>query len=233
MAATKILYVEDEPFLAKIVKESLESRGYHVNLITNGGQAISAFREFQPDICILDVMLPQKDGFELAEEIRQQDTTVPILFVTAKNQTEDVLKGFQVGGNEYIRKPFSLEELIARLENLLHLTQQRAQEKPVLEQLSIGDFIFSLNRMELIYRDEEPRQLSYREVQILELLCQHLNNTLERRKILLDVWGDDSFFNSRNLDVYIRKLRSYLARDERIQIITLKAVGYRFTVEEG
>lgn len=233
MAATKVLYVEDEPFLAKIVKESLESRGYLVRLITNGGQAIAAFQEFQPDVCVLDVMLPQKDGFELAEEIRQQHKTVPILFVTAKNQTEDVLKGFRVGGNEYIRKPFSLEELIVRLENLLHLTQQRNPETPPLEPVTFGHFTFSPTKMELTYQDEEARQLSYREVQILELLCQHRNTTLERRKLLLDVWGDDSFFNSRNLDVYIRKLRNYLARDERIHIITLKAVGYRFAVDEG
>ncbi len=233
MDKVKVLYVEDEPFLAKIVKESLESRDYDVRLITQGNQALSAFQELQPDICILDIMLPHQDGYSIATEIRELDPSVPILFVTAKNQTEDVLKGFSVGGNDYIRKPFSLEELIARLVNLLQMTHQHAQDAPAADQeISIGRYVFRPNTLELIYQGNEARQLSYREAQILELLCTHLNATLERKKLLLHVWGDDSFFNSRNLDVYMRKIRSYFSYDERINIITLKGVGYLFSIAE-
>ncbi|MCB0638290.1 MAG: response regulator transcription factor [Lewinella sp.] len=234
MAEPRILYVEDEPFLAKIVSESLESRGYAVKLVTDGARAVAAFAEWQPDICVLDVMLPGQSGFEIAEEIRRRDPAVPILFVTAKTQTEDVLQGFRVGGNDYIRKPFSLEELIVRLENMLQLTRQRATGSTPGDDdwMQLGDYRFSVTRLELIYRDEEPESLSYREVQILDQLCRHRNGTLERQKLLLAVWDDDSFFNSRNLDVYIRKLRRYLERDARVKIVTLKGVGYRFMVDE-
>lgn len=227
----KILYVEDEVFLAKIVKEGLESRGYEVRLVTEGGSVPKAFAEWQPDICVFDVMLPQKDGFELAELIRQNDQETPILFVTAKNETEDVVRGFKVGGNDYIRKPFSLEELVVRLENLLQLTRQSPARQMQKELIQLGDFTFSPTKLELAHPEQGATQLSYREVQILNLLCAHTNKVLERKELLLEVWGDDSFFNSRNLDVYIRKLRSYLAKDDRVNILTLKGVGYRFSVE--
>ena len=231
MNKPKILYVEDEVFLAKIVKESLESRGYEVRLVTEGGAVLAAFAEYQPDICVFDVMLPQKDGFEIAELIRRGDQQTPILFVTAKTETEDVVKGFKVGGNDYIRKPFSMEELAIRLENLLQLFQQKMARRKVGQAISLGEFTFSSSKLELNHPGQETIQLSYREAQILNLLCAHTNQVLERKKLLLEVWGDDSFFNSRNLDVYIRKLRSYLAIDEQVSILTLKGVGYRFCVE--
>lgn len=226
----KILYVEDEVFLAKIVKEGLEGKGYEVRLVTEGGSVPRAFAEWQPDICVFDVMLPQKDGFELAEHIRRNDKNTPILFVTAKNETEDVVRGFKVGGNDYIRKPFSLEELVVRLENLLQLTQQSARPAAPTEAIELGAYIFSSSKLELTHPDQGTTQLSYREVQILNLLCAHTNQVLERKQLLMDVWGDDSFFNSRNLDVYIRKLRGYLQHDDTVNILTLKGVGYRFSV---
>lgn len=228
MNKTKVLYVEDEPFLAKIVKESLESRDFSVRLLTDGREVLNVFEEWVPAICVLDVMLPYQDGFELGAAIRQRDPAVPILFVTAKNETEDVLKGFASGGNDYIRKPFSMEELVVRINNLLLLSKP-ATAQPSGD-IQIGTFVFSPQKLELRNGQAPPVQLSYREGQILEILCEHLNGTLERKHLLLSVWGDDSFFNSRNLDVYIRKLRTYLAADEKISILTLKGVGYRFMV---
>ncbi|MEL6837291.1 MAG: response regulator transcription factor [Bacteroidota bacterium] len=232
MNKPRILYVEDEVFLAKIVKEGLEGRGYDVHLVTEGDAVLDAFHEYLPDICVFDVMLPQKDGFEIAELIRQADRQTPILFVTAKTETEDVVKGFKAGGNDYIRKPFSMEELVVRLENLLQLVQQNPAKPSPNAQITLGQFTFSPTKLELAHPTKKTIQLSYREVQILNLLCEHINQVLERKKLLLEVWGDDSFFNSRNLDVYIRKLRSYLAADEQVSILTLKGVGYRFCVED-
>ena len=226
----KILYVEDEPFLAKIVKESLESRDYEVVLVEDGEQAISEYERSAPEICVLDVMLPGKNGFDIARDIRQRDPQVPILFLTAKSQTDDLLQGFQSGGNDYIKKPFSMEELIVRIENLLALTSGARSTEMEADEIAIGDtFRFFPRKMQLQF-GEEVRQLSHKESQILHLLCQHRHDRLERKKLLLEVWQDDSYFNSRNLDVYIRKLRKYLSRDERVQIITLKGIGYRFEV---
>ena len=230
MSKVKVLYVEDEVFLAKIVKEGLESRGYNVRLVAEGGAVLEAFSDWQPDICVFDVMLPQKDGFELAELIRQRDQTTPILFVTAKNETEDVVRGFKVGGNDYIRKPFGMEELVVRLENLLQLTQ--AQTTSSSGPIQLGSYTFSSTQLELNHPERGAIQLSYREAQILNLLCNHINQILERKQLLLEVWGDDSFFNSRNLDVYIRKLRSYLEADPQVNILTLKGVGYRFSIPD-
>ncbi len=222
----KILYVEDEPFLGKIVKESLESRQFEVRLVADGGKVMPAFEQFQPDACVLDVMLPNRDGFSLGEEIRQKHPTVPILFLTAKVQTEDVLQGFRSGGNDYVRKPFSMEELIVRLQNLLAL---RSNTQSVIEQegITIGGFRFFPNRQELHIGDAPPRQLSHRETELLTMLASPPNTNVARKDILDKLWGNDSFFNSRNLDVYVSKLREYLREDASVQLLTLKGVGYR------
>ena len=230
MGKIKILYVEDELFLGKIVKESLESRDFEVKMVTDGHNALPAFRDFNPDICVLDVMLPHKDGFTIGKEIKAEQPDIPIIFLTAKNQTEDVLKGFQSGGNDYIRKPFSMEELIVRIHNILSLRgngPQPAQDPNA--PIAIGKYLFDPRKYELIF-GEEVRKLSHREAELLLIFARNQNLTIERKKILKDVWGDDSFFNSRNLDVYIKKLRDYLARDEQVQIITLKGIGYQFAV---
>lgn len=220
-----VLYVEDEPFLGRIVKESLESRHFVVHMATNGRQALARFRETQPEICVLDIMLPLQDGYTVAAEIRRLNPSVPIIFVTAKTQTEDVLKGFEAGGNDYLRKPFSMEELIARIYNLLHLTGQK--HVVCSETYAIGQYEFSYARYELKFKDR-IKKLSHREASLLKCLCQNKNTTVYRKDILLELWGDDSFFNSRNLDVYITRLRDYLKDDPTVQIITIKGVGYRF-----
>ena len=227
MQKVKLLYVEDEPFLGKIVRESLESRHFEVDMVADGSHVLSALERFQPDICVLDVMLPNRDGFSLAEEIRRKKPALPIVFVTAKTQTEDVLRGFATGGNDYLRKPFSMEELIARLHNLLALTQGRSAAPDPNEAVMIGKFEFFPLKYELRMGDS-VRKLSAREADLLKILLESRHFTVARKDILLKVWGDDNFFNSRNLDVYITKLRDYLRDDPAIEIITIKGVGYHF-----
>jgi DNA-binding response OmpR family regulator len=228
MSKIKILYVEDEPFLGKIVKESLESREFVVHMIIDGKDAIPALNGFHPDVVILDIMLPSKDGFAIASEIRRINASLPIVFVTAKIQTEDVVKGFHAGGNDYIRKPFSMEELIVRVHNVIAL---KAKAKPqVIETHVLGKYEFNPLLFELKLNNQ-IRKLSHRESTLLQMLAEHKNITILRKDILLKLWGDDSFFNSRNLDVYITKLRDYLKEDRSIRLITIKGVGYQFTIE--
>jgi len=226
MSKTKVLYVEDELFLGKIVRESLESRGFEVVMEDDGAKVLGVFKKISPDICVLDVMLPNKDGFAIADEIREVNEDVPIIFLTAKTQTEDVVKGFSLGGNDYIRKPFSMEELIVRIQNLLrNKTEQPAKLSG--DSVNIGKYHFQLNRQVLTYNKEE-RKLSYRESELLKLLYENRDKIIDRKDILNLLWGNDSFFNSRNLDVYITKLRSYLREDPSLEIITIKGIGYRF-----
>jgi len=228
MRKTKILYVEDEPFLGRIVKESLESRDFEVTMITDGNDATGAFQEILPDICVLDIMLPSKDGYAIAKDIRRVSPGMPIIFVTAKVQTEDLLKGFEVGGNDYLRKPFSMEELIVRINNLLQLAGG-SKNTVSQDSISIGQYHFVPVRYELRIGDR-IKQLSHRESTLLQALIENKNATVLRKDILMKLWGDDSFFNSRNLDVYITKLRDYLKEDPAIKIITIKGIGYHFSV---
>ena len=226
MRKTKILYVEDELFLGKIVKESLESRNFEVIMESDGAAATALFQQFNPDICVLDIMLPNKDGFEIADEIRSIDSAIPIIFLSAKTQTEDVVKGFSVGANDYIRKPFSMEELIVRIQHLLR-NNSAATQQTSDGSASIGRYNFHLNR-QVLSIDNQERKLSFRESELLKLLYENREKIIDRRDILNLLWGNDSFFNSRNLDVYITKMRSYLKGDPSLEIITIKGVGYRF-----
>lgn len=227
MSKTKVFYVEDEVFLARIVKESLESRGFDVIMESDGAKALDLFRKTKPEICVLDVMLPNKDGFEIADEIREINEDIPIIFLTAKTQTEDVIKGFKLGGNDYVRKPFSMEELIVRIQNLLRLRKDQPKITPDL--VKMGKYNFQLNR-QVLSNGKEDRKLSFRESELLKLLYEYRDKIIDRKDILNLLWGNDSFFNSRNLDVYITKLRSYLKDDPSLEIITIKGIGYRFVV---
>jgi len=226
----KILYAEDEPFLGKIVRESLQSRGFQVELIADGAAALDAFQALQPDICVLDVMLPGLDGFAIGRAIRQSAPRLPIIYLTAKSQTEDVVEGFAAGGNDYLRKPFSMEELIARINNLLALAGRPETAQPTapqdLTQICLGTYRFYPLRQELQCGDQ-IRRLSHRETELLLMLTEKPHQPIARKDILERLWGNDSFFNSRNLDVYITRLRDYLRHDSSVQIITLKGVGYR------
>lgn len=226
MKKAKVLYVEDEMFLAKIVSETLQSRGYEVILEGDGGRAVDQFTKQKPDVCVLDIMLPNKDGFAIADEIRERDEQVPIIFLSAKSQTNDVVNGFRTGANDYIRKPFSIEELIVRIENVLRNKNVTVEET---DEVQIGHYTFNTKRQTLNHPSEQ-RKLSYRESELLKLLYENRDKIVERSEILTLLWGSDSFFNSRNLDVYITKLRGYLKHDPSIEIITIKGIGYRFVM---
>lgn len=223
----KILYIEDELSLGKIVKESLQRRGYEVILESDGANVMQLFKQVNPAVCVLDIMLPNKDGFEIAAEIRAINQEVPILFLTAKTQTNDLVKGFTLGGNDYIRKPFSMEELIVRIENVLRKSDKTPA--PSANHIKIGKFRFYTNR-QVLANDIEEKKLSYKESELLKLLYENRDGIIDRKNILDLLWGHDSFFNSRNLDVYITRLRVHLKDDDNLQILTIKGVGYRFVL---
>jgi len=234
MEKTKILYVEDEPFLAQIVQESLESRNFRVMLVRNGADAVEAFKSFLPDICVLDVMLPHKDGFTISKEIKALKSDMPVIFLTAKTQTEDLLQGFGSGGNDYLRKPFSMEELIARIHNLLRMAQnnhQSMQPHGDSEKISIGSFSFFPSLCEL-HGAGVVKKISHREARLLQLLINNPGKPVLRKNILLDLWGDDSFYNSRSLDVYVSRMREYFSADPTVEIVTIKGVGYHFSIKQ-
>ncbi|MEO6130416.1 MAG: response regulator transcription factor [Saprospiraceae bacterium] len=218
---TKILYVEDEEVLAMLVKDHLIKNGYEVHWTANGAEGETLYSKVSPDLCILDVMLPGKSGFELGQYIRKQNKSVPIIFLTAKSESKDVVEGFKVGGNDYLRKPFSLEELMARIGNLLLMS---GKSKP--DHFKIGELNFDPVRM-TIENGSESVTLSHRENELLKMFIDRVGSPVERKHILLNVWGDDHFFNSRNLDVYITRLRKYLKMDPGVQLLTLKGVGYQ------
>jgi DNA-binding response OmpR family regulator len=226
----KVLYIEDEPYLARIVKDTLELKGYEVLHKKDGTKIMELVSGFSPDICLLDVMLPNTDGFTLANHIRNINPNLPVIFLTAKTQTDDLVKGFSSGGTDYLRKPFSMEELIVRMENQLKIMSRDTSPLQSLpEEVNLKQFKFYPGRYEL-HTNAEVIKLSHRESQILGVLCAHMNSAIDRRDLLQIVWGDDSFFNSRNLDVYIRKLRGYFSGADGIEIITLKGKGYHFAV---
>jgi len=195
---------------------------------SDGRNVLRLFEDEQPDICVLDVMLPYRSGFELAEDIRELNEDIPIIFLTAKTQTEDVVRGFKTGGNDYIRKPFSMEELIVRIESLLRIKK----ETEVIintDTITLGKYQFHINK-QVLSNHTGNRKLSYRESELLKYLYSKQNTIIDRRDLLKHIWGNDSFFNSRNLDVYITKIRGYLKEDTALEIITIKGVGYRFVV---
>ena len=226
----KILYIEDEPYLARIVKDTLVLRGYDVLHRKDGARIMEQVAAFGPDICLLDVMLPDIDGYALANHIRNMNPQLPIIFLTSKTQPNDIVKGFSSGGTDYLKKPFSMEELIVRIENQLKIMNRDAPASQSLpDEVQLKNYKFYPGRFEL-HTPSGVVKLSNRESQILAQLCAHTNNAVDRRELLQLVWGDDSFFNSRNLDVYIRKLRGYFAGADGIEIVTLKGKGYHFVV---
>jgi len=217
----KILLAEDEPSLGQIIKESLETRNFEVLLCEDGEVAYSTFISESPLLLVLDVMMPKKDGFTLAKEIRKEDPNIPIIFLTAKSQTEDVVEGFNLGGNDYLKKPFSMEELIVRINALL-----KRNITPISDEISIGKFTFNLKKQTLIFNNVSEK-LTHREANLLYYLIKNKNQVLERSFILNKLWGDDDFFNARSMDVFITKLRKKLKSDTSIQIINVRGYGYK------
>lgn len=222
MNKIKVLLAEDEASLGMIVKESLESRDFTVFHAENGEEAFDVYQKENPDILVLDVMMPKKDGFTLAKEIRLENKNIPILFLTAKSQTADVLEGFNNGGNDYLKKPFSMEELIIRIKSLLN----RIELKRNVEAIKIGEYSFNLTKQTLGYKSE-IEQLTHREAQLLFHLFEKKNEVLYRTFILNKLWGNDDFFNARSMDVFISKLRKKLKKDCNIQIINIRGFGYK------
>jgi len=227
---TKILYIEDELHLGRIVKETLESQNYEVVWESDGARVIRHLENFDPDVCVLDIMLPHVDGYELCLQIKAIKPGLPVIFLTAKTETADLVRGFEAGGTDYIRKPFSMEEVMVRIENQLAIGQGMAPgSDPPKEEIRLGIYTYYPLRYELV-SPEGSLQLSQREREILSQLAASVNRVIERKQLLISVWGDDSFFNSRNLDVYIRKIREYFKYDPGIRIQTLKGKGYLFLV---
>lgn len=222
MSRISVLLAEDEPALGQIIKESLESREFEVTYCKDGAQALKSYSENKPDILILDVMMPVKDGFTLAKEVREIDDRTPIIFLTAKSQVQDVIDGFEHGGNDYLKKPFSMEELIVRMKSLLNRVKLQQND----EQIAIGNYKFNKPKQTLELNNS-IQVLTHRESQLLFHLSEKRNDILDRVAILKKLWGDDNFFNARSMDVFITKLRKKLKKDPSIQILNVRGLGYK------
>ena len=218
----KLILAEDEPALALIIKESLETRNFEVLHCKDGEEALAAFTKSKVDILVLDVMMPKKDGFSVAKDVRKMDKKIPIIFLTAKSQTQDVVEGFTSGGNDYLKKPFSMEELIVRIHALLgRINPHKAEEK-----IELGNYTFDFTKQTL-HLDELIITLTHREAELLSLLIENKNEILDRSIVLKKIWGTDDFFNGRSMDVFITKLRKKLNLDPNIQIINVRGQGYK------
>jgi len=219
----RVLLAEDEPSLALIIKESLETRDFLVTVCSDGEEALAGYRKERPQVLVLDVMMPKKDGFTLAREIRLSDKSTPIIFLTAKSQTSDVIEGFGQGGNDYLKKPFSMEELIVRIHALLNRIEIRVNPE---DTIAIGQYTFNYTRQQLKFEIHEEL-LTHREAEVLLRLYESRNEVLTRSFILKELWGDDDFFSGRSLDVFISKLRKKLDKDKNVQIINSRGYGYK------
>ena len=226
----KILFAEDDPNIGGLTAQYLESEGFKVKLCVHGGNVLSEFDAFKPDLCLLDVMLPIKDGFTIGKEIRQKDARMPIMFITAKSQLKDVLEGFDAGANDYIKKPFSLEELKVRINNLLSITIS-SEVKNEQSDFEIGSYFFSHSQMVLKNGNRE-KQLSPKEADLLKELCLNIHGKMDKSLALKKIWGDDTFYNGRSMDVYITKIRKYLADDPSLEIVNLRGIGYKLMIRE-
>jgi len=230
MSKAKILLVEDDLNLGYVIQDSLKQQGYDVHLCRDGKTGLQYFNEKTYNLCVLDVMLPEKDGFSVAEDIRKTNKQIPIIFLTAKSLTEDKVKGFKSGGDDYLTKPFVQEELNLRIEALLKRTGQLEEEK--IEIYTIGKYNFDPIEFKLTL-GEELKKLTKKEGTILKLLCQNMNKVMDRDLLLNMVWGKDDYFTGRSLDVFITKLRKYLAADEGVKIINPHGVGFKLEVQQS
>ena len=222
MSKPKIILAEDEEALGLLIKENLETRDFEIIYCQNGVEAFNAYSNYIPDLLILDVMMPLLDGFSLAKKIRVTDSQTPIIFLTSKSQSKDVVEGFNHGGNDSLKKPFSMEELIVRMNALL----QRVKLKHDHEKIKIGNYTFNKTNQTLQLNTESV-QLTHKESELLFHLTEKRNQVLDRSAILTKLWGTDDFFNARSMDVFITKLRKKLKSDSSIQIINIRGIGYK------
>lgn len=226
----KILLCEDDENLGMLLREFLQAKGYNVDLCNDGDKGYKAFLKNKYDLCVLDVMMPKKDGFTLAQEIRNVNREVPIIFLTAKSIKEDLLEGFKIGADDYITKPFSMEELVARINAILRRVRG-ARDNKEITLYKLGKFTFDTQKMVLI-ADDSTTKLTTKESELLSLLCAHVNMILERNYALKTIWIDDNYFNARSMDVYITKLRKHLKDDPSIEIINIHGKGYKLIAPE-
>ena len=224
----KVLYVEDEPGLAQIVGDGLQSSGYELLLITDGGAAKAAFESYKPDICILDIMLPVLDGYAVVEQFKRVNSNIPVIFLSARTLTADVVKGFKSGGDDYLKKPFSMDELLARIAALLgRYGQKNRAADPVKQHLyTFGQCTLDTVSQKLLTSVAEYN-LSYKEAALLELLVQQKNNILERQLALQTIWGEDSYYNTRSMDVFMSHIRKMLKDEAGIQLMNIRGVGFK------
>lgn len=225
--SAKILLVEDDPALGFVIKDGLVHQGYDVTLCSDGEEGAENFQQHPFDLCIFDVMMPKKDGFALAQEIRKKNAHVPILFVTAKGMLEDKIEGFRAGGDDYIVKPFSMEELLLRIQVFLRRSGNGSSEKNLFE---LGNYLFDGKNFKLTHPSGD-KTLTQKEAEVMKLLCCNEDRVLKREEILNAVWGDDDYFMGRSLDVFISKLRKYLKEDPRVEIVNYHGVGFKLEVK--
>ena len=221
-----ILLVEDESTLAMIIKDTLEGQGFRIRLAKDGEEGLQSFFREKPDVLVADVMMPRMDGFEMVRRLRKTDKRTPVLFLTARSAINDVVEGFELGANDYLKKPFGMQELIVRIKALLGRACPSMSDKPAAHTFEIGHYLFNSQTQTLTHTGL-TQQLSYRESEILRRLCLNRNQVTDMRQLLLDLWGDDSFFNQRSLHVFITKLRHKLSKDERIRIVNVRGIGYK------
>jgi two-component system OmpR family response regulator len=232
--ANRILLVEDDQNFGDVLRSYLEMNDYDVTLATDGEQGLDAFNRGEYDLCILDVMMPKKDGFTLAGDIREKNTTVPIIFLTARGIKEDVLKGFKIGADDYITKPFNSEELLLRIHAILKRSRSVADTKSEAVEFSIGRFHFDYPTRMLAYdrgsSHEIKEKLSPKEAQLLRMFAVSMNEVLPRSEALTKIWGEDNYFTARSMDVFVTKLRKYLRYDENIEIVNIHGNGFQLLV---
>jgi DNA-binding response OmpR family regulator len=225
-----ILYIEDDPYLGLIVRELLESQNFKVLFFKNAEEGLKQFLKTPTDLCLLDVMLPGMDGFELGRKIRSVDKEVPVLYLTAKSQKEDVIEGFTLGADDYLKKPFSMEELVLRIRVLLRRTHnitQQKQEKTVYE---FSRYQFFYRKKQLLY-DGQIHELTHKECELLRLFLENPNQLVEREIMLQKIWGDDHYFNARSMDVFIARLRRHFKSDPSVEIVNIRGIGFKLLVE--
>ncbi len=226
----KILLCEDDENLGMLLREFLQAKGFNADLYSDGEKGYKAFLKGNYDLCVLDVMMPKKDGLTLAQEIRNVNAEVPIIFLTAKTLKEDILEGFKIGADDYITKPFSMEELVFRIGAILRRVKGKKDKEVTV--YKIGKFIFD-SQKQTLSTDEKVQKLTTKESELLSLLCSHMNEILERNFALKNIWIDDNYFNARSMDVYITKLRKHLKDDPQIEIINIHGKGYKLIVPEA
>ena len=225
----RILLCEDDENLGMLLREFLQAKGFNADLCSDGEKGYKAFVKNQYDLCVFDVMMPKKDGFTLAQEIRLVNTEVPIIFLTAKALKEDILEGFKIGADDYITKPFSMEELVSRIGAILR--RVRGKKDKEVTSYKIGRFTFDTQKQVLVI-DDKTKKLTTKESELLALLCANVNQILERNFALKTIWVDDNYFNARSMDVYITKLRKLLKDDPTIEIINIHGKGYKLITPE-